>query len=57
MLPSMSLSIYPGDDFTKGPKPRFRLKSQGFGLKFCQPNGKSVVLDLADFTKQLSLRF
>ena len=25
-----------------------------FGLKFCQKNVKSVVLDLADFTKQLS---
>ena len=25
-----------------------------FGLKFCQQNAKSVVLDLADFTKQLS---
>ena len=38
-----------GADFTKGLKSRFRLKSKTLVLNF-----ESVVLDLADFTKQQS---
>ena len=45
---------FPGADFTKGLKPRFRLKLKTLVLNFVNRMVKSVVLDLADFTKQLS---
>ena len=46
---------FPGAEFTKGLKSRFRLKFKSLILNlFSQQNVKSVVLDLADFTKQLS---
>ena len=41
-------------DFTKALKSRFRLKFKTLVLNFVKRNVKSVVLDLADFTKQLS---
>ena len=41
-----------GINSTMGLKPRLRLKFKA--LFFCQQNGRSMVFDLVDFTKQLN---
>ena len=49
-----AMAMSSGADFTKGLKPRFTLKFKILVLHFVNRMVKSVVLDLTDFTKQLS---